>query len=119
MATFVDVIPPLVENTIMRQRINDATGAPMTYRIKPVDGYILHDNLLDHPEVDEDAMMETGVILLGYSTAEMSAGVNYDWDNTTTIDGYTAYGARQFFARPISEVPDNQIFSNDPDHEVM
>lgn len=116
MATFVDVTPTLVENTIMRKRINDTTGVPMTYRIEPIDGYVLHDRLLDIIEYGEVLNPETGEVELvevsrtkGYSTAEMSMGVNYDFTPVQLTDeqGNTvyAYGEREFFAVPQDEVP--------------
>lgn len=114
------VTPSLVPNTTMRKYIN-TEGDFVAYRIKPIEGYLLHDKNLDFPEVNWEEQMETGVILEGYSAAERSCGVNYDFENTTTIDGYTAYGGREFFARPESEVPSNQIFGggNEPEHEIM
>jgi hypothetical protein len=114
------ITPSYVPNTIMRKYINDNSGEVIALRIKPIDGYLLHLKDLDIPEYDETLMEETGVILRGYSAAERSCGVNYDWENTTVIDGYTAYGSREFFARPIDEVPENQIFGGrNNDHEVM
>ena len=116
---YVNITPSYVENTTMRKRVNDTTGAIEAVRIKPIDGYVLHLKDLDVPEYDESLMEETGVILRGYSAAERSCGVNYDWENTTVIDGYTAYGSREFFARPIDELPENQIFGGGSDHAVM
>lgn len=121
MATFVEINPSLIPNTVMRQRMDEATGEPMTYRIKPIEGYVLHDKQLEFPEIDMETGFETGVTYRGYSASEISCWHNYDFTNTTTIDGYTAYGSREFFARPESEVPSNQIFGggNEPEHEVM
>ena len=91
------ITPSLVPNTTMRKYIN-SNGVFTAYRIEPIEGYVLHDKLLDCDEFIEGTNETTGVVFLRYSTAEVSAEVNYNWENTTTIDGYTAYGAREFFA---------------------
>lgn len=93
------------------------------YRVAPAEGYVLHDKNLDTEVMDEETMMPTGEILLGYRPYPLFCGVtpNYDFDNTKIIDGQTAYGSREFFARPASEVPADQIFGGGvtPPVEIM
>jgi hypothetical protein len=73
------------------------------YRVIPDDGYLLHDKTLDHAELDE-SFYPTGNTILGYYPSSRTCFIDYDFENTTTIDGYTAFGNREFFARPTSEV---------------
>lgn len=88
------------------------------YTITANDGYVLHDKANDYTVPDPVTMEATP--FLGYAAGAVSCGANYDFSNTTIIDGYTAYGSREFFARPESEVPADQIFGGvDNDHEVM
>lgn len=108
----------LIPNTTMTKSLMD--GVHQSYQIAPSEGYVLHDKILDVEGFDPDTMMPTGEVTLGYYPIARSIGANYDFDNTTIIDGYTAYGEREFFARPINEVPADQIFSlGDNEHEVM
>lgn len=98
---------PTIANTTITQL---SSGG---YRIVANEGYVLHDKNYDVEVMDEITLMPTGEIMLGYMPSGSPCGVryNYDFHNTTVIDGYTAYGAREFFARPISEVPADQIFT--------
>lgn len=90
------------------------------YRITPNEGYVLHNKSRDWTEGDP-MMGEEEVLYRGYSTVASTVPLSYDFDNTTEIDGYTAYGSKEIFARPRSEVPENQIFGggNNEEHEVM
>ena len=117
MATVREEInPTLIPNTIMHKRIYN--GVHNGYTVKPISGYVLHDQARDWTDTDMDTMED--VLYRGYTRGEASFGVNYDFDNTTIIDGYTAYGSREFFARPESEAPADQIFGGvGNDHEVM
>jgi hypothetical protein len=110
---------PNIANTTITERI--INGKLLGYSIDPNEGYVLHDKNYDVEARDEVTHEPTGEILLGYLPypAGSICGYTYDFDNTTTIDGYTAYGSREFFARPQSEVPENQIFTVGNDHEVM
>ena len=78
------------------------------YNIAPIEGYVLHNSTRDW----EDENLETGekTFHRGYSKSSSGVGLNYDFDNTTEIDGYTAYGVNEIFARPIKEVSEKQIF---------
>ena len=77
------------------------------YDIAPIEGYVLHNSNRDVYDTD----METGeeTFTRGYSTSSSGVGLNYDFDNTKDIDGYTAYGMFEIFARPAEEV-EGQIF---------
>lgn len=112
---YEDVIPSLIPNTTTKVSLVD--GNPSTYRITPVAGYVLHDKARDW-YVDPDA--EVLEVIRGYTRGTASCHVSYDLTPTAVIDGYDALGTREFFARPESEVPSDQIFSapnNNP--EVM
>lgn len=116
LITREDVIPSLIENTTMQKLLRD--GVHQAYFIAPIDGYVLHDNAMDWHEIDEVTLQE-GELVRGYAVGSVSCGANYDFNTVTMIDGYTAVGAREFFARPRSEVPEDQIFGGGNDHEVM
>ena len=110
--------PSLIPNTTMVKYIN-SSGRWVAIKITPNEGYCLHDKGYDYPIVDPETGEETGEIVRGYCAAVCSCGYNYDFTQTTIIDGYTAYGISEYFARPISEVSSNQLFNNGNDHEVM
>jgi hypothetical protein len=103
---------PNIPNTII-------TETATTYRIKPVDGYVLHNSARDYTDLNTETTEE--VFYRGYGTSQSSVPLSYDFENTTIIDGYTAYGRLEIFARPRNEVPENQIFGGggNNDHEVM
>ena len=91
-------------------------GAHRNYLIVPNDGYVLHDNV---GEFEED-----GQIIYQFATGECTCGRLYDFDNTTTILGYTAYGEREFFAMPVDEVPEGAVVYGgvippQPEPEIM
>lgn len=113
--TYEDVVPTLIPNTTMTKTLRD--GVPTLYRIYPIEGYVLHNNVRDWTGIDPETMEET--FYRGYSTSYSSVPASYDFTQTTTIDGYTAYGNKEIFARPASEVPADQIFGGgDNDHVV-
>ena len=135
MAYTYESMETIVPNAVMRKAYNN--GVFKTYRIKPNVGYVLHDNAYDFltfvPELDENGNevydesgmpVGTDVITLGYRPTEGSVGYNYDWTPTEMLDEagntVTAYGSRQFFCKPIDEVPENQIFGVvTPQPEIM
>lgn len=110
--TYENVTPSLIPNTTMQKVIRD--GVHKQYYITPNDGYVLHDNA---SEFEED-----GQIVYQFATGMCSCGKNYDFDNTTTVLGYIAYGSREFFAMPVDEVPEGAVvygIVTEPEHEVM
>lgn len=119
MYTYEDVIPTLIPNTTMQKRLNN--GVQTTFIITPNDGYVMHDNAYDFPIFDE---FDNETMVLGYRTTTASVAAAYDFSTTEMLDeaGNTvlAYGSRQFFTKPASDVPENQIFGGgDNNHEVM
>ena len=110
------VNPSLIENTTMVKNFRD--GVASTYYITPMPGYVLHDNARDWDDTDPETFEE--VFKRGYTRATASCAVSYDFNSTINIDGYTAYGPREFFTRPLNEVPADQIFGGvNSDQEVM
>lgn len=83
-------------------------GAPTYYHIQAVEGYALHDKVRDYSELDPGTMEETK--RLGYTTDYTTCGVNYNF-SPVTVTGengvtFTAYGPREFAARPAATVKD-------------
>ncbi len=72
-------IEPLIENTIMKERVNEK-GEIINYTIIPCDGYVLHEKSRDEVVVDEKTMEETGEIKLGYTQGVVTALANYDFE---------------------------------------
>ena len=120
--TYETMITPLIPHTIMEKGYAD--GVHKIYRIRPIADYVLHDNTMDFPAIDENTMEVIGT-KFGYSPSSVyvTCGANYDFTTHTVTDEngntYTAYGDRDFFAKPESDVPADQIFGNNNDHEVM
>jgi hypothetical protein len=92
------------------------TETEIVYRITPVEGYVIHSKSRDWTDENFETGEET--FYRGYGRGTMTVGKNYDFENTTEIDGYTAYGFLEIFARPASEVPENQIFGGGGNNEV-
>lgn len=121
MATITyESMESIVPNAIMRKGFLD--GVFKNYRIKPADGYVLHDSGYDTIVTDDEGN-ETGEIILGYRASEGSVGYNYDFTPIQMLDEagntVTAYGSRQFFCKLESDVPVDQIFGvTNPDHEI-
>lgn len=120
--TYEDVIPSLIPNTDMQKMYID--GVHKVYVIAPIDGYVLHDAATNEEEIDPDTLEPTGRIIFRYASGSASCGANYDFTPLQVTDEngvtHTAYGAqREFFARPESEVPADQIYGGGNDHEVM
>lgn len=109
------VEPTFIPNTTMQKRVEiddngNETGVIKSFRIAPVDGYVLHDNTYDTIVVDPVTGEETDEVILGYRTSTASCGANYD---------FTA-NPREFYAVPADSVPADQIFGGvTPDHEIM
>lgn len=69
-------IKPLIDNTVCKAREID--GRVISYRIKPAEGYKLHEVTLDEVVTDENGM-ETGEVKKGYTTSYVTAGAGYDF----------------------------------------
>lgn len=85
---------PIIENTTMQIYV-DGNGVQRVYRITPVDGYVLHDNRLDYPSVEDRE-----IIIEGYTTGRISVPLDYDF----TANPFNLY------TKLSSEVPADQIF---------
>lgn len=113
--TYEDVTPPIIANTIMKKRLYD--GVFKQYTIKPIEGYVLHDNTLDYqtadPETGEPLFDENGneLITQGFASGEKTCAATYNF----------VTNPREFFTVPESSVPADQIFGGggSNDHEVM
>ena len=128
MAVTYESVPAIIPNTEMRKKLFD--GVHRNYMIKPADGYVMHDVNYDYLEERISIDPITGeevteyVTMLGYRPTEGSVSANYDFTPTEMLDEagntVTAYGSRQFFCKPIADVPENQIFGvTNPPAEVM
>lgn len=120
MATITyEQIDTLIPNTAMEKVLRD--GVHITYHITPVDGYVLRDQGRDLIDIDPITNEET--TKFGYTGGMTSCAASYDFTTSIVTDEngveHTAYGSRQFFARPETEVPSDQIFGVGNDHEVM
>ncbi len=111
---YADIIPSLIPNTTMRGRSVDGGVTIRNVLIKPIDNYVMHDTGYDEYENYDDEGNPIGDVVLGYRTTEASCGYNYDFatSQVTDLNGntVTAYGSREFYAIPRSDVPENQIF---------
>lgn len=134
MAWTYENMETIVPNATMRKGYMD--GVHKTYRIKPNEGYVMHDSAYDtfaytpvldefgNPVYDEFGMpVTTETPVLGYRPTEASVGYNYDWTPVEMLDEagntVTAYGRYQFFCKPIDEVPADQIFGVTNPPEIM
>lgn len=70
-------IDPLAENTACEAR--EVDGKVISYRIRPVDGFKLHETTLDERVIDEETGNETGEIKKGFTKSYITAGVGYDF----------------------------------------
>lgn len=111
MATVMEPMETLFENTTMYRRVDDTTNVLKGYRIYPIEGYVLHSTGYDVEVFDEETMEPTGEILPGFIPypAFVQVGYNYDFEANPM----------QFYAVPQDSVPADQIFNNGSnDHEV-
>lgn len=71
-------ISSIYDNTLMKEIRNDeniTTG----YDISPIDGYVLHNKVLDEYEYDEDTGEPLKLISRGYSPSSSSVEPDYDF----------------------------------------
>lgn len=108
VVTYEVVTPTPIENVTVTKVFSD--GVHKIYRLKAVDGYVLHDNRYDYYAFDEESGMPSTEVTLGYTGGTVSANARYDF----TANPY------EFYAVLRTSVPENQIFGGvDNDHEVM
>lgn len=94
--TYEDVIPALIPNTTMTKTLRD--GVPTVYRIYPIEGYVLHNNVRDWKHIDAETGEET--FYRGYSTSSSSVPASYDFSENPN----------ELYAVPADSVPAEQIF---------
>lgn len=70
-------IEPLIKNTVCEAREKD--GEVISYRIRPKDGYKLHEITLDEKVIDEEMGNETGEVRKGFTKSYVTAGAGYDF----------------------------------------
>ena len=120
---YAPIEPSLIPNTEMKVRSTDGGVTLRTIWVKPISGYVLHDNTLDIDVFDEKYENVIGK-KFGYSPScvYVTCGASYDFTTHTVTDENgntcTAYGNREFFAKLESEVPADQIFGVDNDREA-
>lgn len=101
---YENVTPTLIPNTTMQRGYYD--GVHKVFIIRPVEGYVLHDNAMDWTVEDEETLEE--VTVCGYTGGQASCGANYNF----------VANPREFYAVLESEVPADHIFGGN-DHEIM
>lgn len=104
------VTPSLIPNTTMVKGV--LNGVHKSYEITPIDGYVLHDRLLDEfAEYDENGNGIGEPIVLGFYSGTRSVAASYD---------FTA-NPREFYAILRTTVPEGSHIAglDDPDTEVM
>lgn len=85
-------IEPLIENTIC-EACETSRGAGY-HKVRPAEGYKLHEKGLDMPVFDEKTGRETNKIERGYTTGFTTVSIDYDWGTNP----------RQIYAVPIDTV---------------
>lgn len=94
--TRAEFIPAPIENAkVVKAFVN---GEHRRYEITPVYGYVLHNNVRDWTERNEETGEET--LYLGYSTSYASVPANYDFNENPN----------ELYAVPADSVPAEQIF---------
>lgn len=93
-----------IPNTTMLEKLRD--GALYAYSITPNGGYVLHDEGRNVADLDPITREET--IRFGYTAGATTCSAAYDFSPVQVTDEngvtHTAYGVREFFTRPASEV---------------
>ena len=107
MITYENLSISPIPNTVMQKMY--IGGVHKAYSIKPILGYVLHDNTMDI-EIRDESTMEVIGKEFGYSpsTVDVTCGASYDFAEHTITDEngntFVAYGNRDFFAVPEGEV---------------
>ena len=108
----------------------ELNSAGTFYKIRPEQGYVMHDkgydeNIVDIGYDEEGNEIEVVVgVKLGFRASEASIHINRDLSPRTVSDlngnPVTAYTEREFYTVLRSNVPENQIYSGgNNNHEVM
>lgn len=71
-------IEPLIPNTICE--VSEANGKASYIRIRPAEGYKLHEITLDEPVINEETHEETDKKKLGFTKAYVTASGSYDFE---------------------------------------
>ena len=66
----------MIKNAIIEEVSINSNKA---YKIRPCEGYKLHEKSRDETEVDEYGY-ETGAVIKGYTTGVVTAGADYDFE---------------------------------------
>lgn len=94
---------PIVENTTMQIYVN-SQGVQRQYIIQAADDYVLHDNRLDQPSMEDES-----IIVQGYTPARVSVPLTYDFNANPF----------ELFIRLATEVPSDQIFGTPTKAETV
>jgi hypothetical protein len=100
-----NIVTSQIENTIQTE-ILTIDGVLSGYDIKPIDGYVLHDNLLDMPWLDPETEEET--INKGYTAGSIGVHSTYNFTENP----------RELYAVPRNSVDENYIFGGGDNHET-
>jgi hypothetical protein len=94
--TYEKITPTPVPDATVEKMFRD--GVHRQYRITPDDGYVLHNNVRDWTQIDEETGKET--FCRGYSTSYSSVPASYDFNENPN----------ELYAVPADSVPAEQIF---------
>ena len=94
-----------LENTIFEAR--EENGEIISYRIRPADGYKLHEVTLDEEVMNEETLEPTGKIKLGYTKSYVTASGKYDFEKND----------RKIYAKPENE-EDEIVDADSVDSEI-
>jgi hypothetical protein len=99
-----NIVTSQYENTIQTGILN-SDGSLYGWDIKPIDGYVLHDNLLDMPWLDPDTEEET--INKGYTAGSIGVHRTYNFTENP----------RELYVVLRESVDENYIFGGGDNHE--
>ena len=86
---YKEIKESLIPNTSMKILLID--GVEVSYYIEPLEGYKLHAKELDENVFDEELMMETDEIRLGFTTGIKTCLMGYDFEENP----------REFYTIPV------------------
>ncbi len=95
-----------IPNTTMQKVVKD-DGTEICYSITPFEGYETHHCARCYEEENPDTSEKTFVH--GYSTAPCTVPLDYDFETTKEVDGHTAYGEKEIFAREIQSTKREEV----------